>query len=348
MRLTRLRVAVGVVVLALVGGGSALAVGNTGTDHVAPEKSAVATVAVTRGTVRQSQDVTGEVGFGAPVTVTGRGKGIITWLPSAGATVKRGGQVYRVNDRPISLLFGKLPLYRALTTTAGTDGQPPTGNDVDLVAANLAALGYYEGTTTDAIFGSSLGAAVKAWQADLGVDETGTLSPAHVVVAAGAVRVDSVSAHLGDDAATSVLEVTSLDKVITLAAPTSLGASLHPGIVVPVALTDGTRIKTRVVRLGAATTPTDGSPPSVAVVVRAVKAKAMEAAGLGTVTATIVTASRKDVLHVPLAALLALSGGGYALEHVDHTLVPVTIGMVADGEVEVSGVAEGTRVVVAR
>jgi hypothetical protein len=62
---------------------------------------------------------------------------------------------------------------------------------------------------------------------------------------------------------------------------------------------------------------------------------------------------REDVLAVPVTALLALAGGGYALElpQDDGTtrLAPVEPGMYADGYVEVSGdgIGEGTEVVVA-
>jgi hypothetical protein len=60
------------------------------------------------------------------------------------------------------------------------------------------------------------------------------------------------------------------------------------------------------------------------------------------------------VLAVPVAALLALAGGGYGLEVVEpsghHVLVPVRTGVVAGGEVEVNGagIAAGARVVVAQ
>ena len=60
----------------------------------------------------------------------------------------------------------------------------------------------------------------------------------------------------------------------------------------------------------------------------------------------------RDVLAVPVAALVALAEGGYALERVaaDGTtsLVGVEIGTIVDGIVEVTGdVAEGDTVVTA-
>ena len=56
---------------------------------------------------------------------------------------------------------------------------------------------------------------------------------------------------------------------------------------------------------------------------------------------------------MPVSALLALAGGGYAVEVEDDTgtrLVAVEPGLQADGYVEVSGdgLAAGTRVVVPR
>jgi hypothetical protein len=72
------------------------------------------------------------------------------------------------------------------------------------------------------------------------------------------------------------------------------------------------------------------------------------------VNVSITTASVSNVLGVPVDALLALSGGGYAVEEIGaggtHHLVPVTTGLFddADGVVQVSGndLAVGQRVVV--
>jgi hypothetical protein len=72
------------------------------------------------------------------------------------------------------------------------------------------------------------------------------------------------------------------------------------------------------------------------------------------VQVSIITASVQDALVVPVTALVALSGGGYAVEVVSsdgvHRLLPVTMGLVDDSEglvqVTGSGLAAGQSVVV--
>lgn len=372
--------AVGLVVVGSTGAGLALGHGHSGgKPSSAP---AGATAAVTRGTLQQAQTLTGQLGYGAPTTVTGHGTGTVTWLPSSETTVGRGRQLYRVDDRPVVLLYGALPLYRTLTdhpqptgggdATGGTGGgdtdggdtggdapstppippapPPPLlrGKDVDLIAANLAALGFYDGPTGGTTYGWSLAHAVEQWQTSLGEQPTGVIDPGDVVVAPGQVRVDGVTAHLGDDVQEPVLTVTSTAKVVTLQAPVDLAGSLKVGRKIRVKLPDGHQVATRIEAIGTATDANDGGPPSVPIVVRPTHAEALDGVALGPVTARVVTASVPDALHVPVSALLALAGGGYAVELADHTLVPVTIGMVADGEVQVSGVSAGTKVVVAR
>ena len=65
---------------------------------------------------------------------------------------------------------------------------------------------------------------------------------------------------------------------------------------------------------------------------------------------TFVADERKDVLTVPVAALLALAEGGYGVEVVEGGTRPascaVETGMFADGRVEVTGdgIAEGMTV----
>jgi hypothetical protein len=75
--------------------------------------------------------------------------------------------------------------------------------------------------------------------------------------------------------------------------------------------------------------------------------------GVGVQVALTVQSAR-DVLAAPIAALLALAGGGYGLEVVPpngvHHLVGVTTGVFTGSQVQVSGqgIDSGTKVVVAQ
>jgi hypothetical protein len=58
-----------------------------------------------------------------------------------------------------------------------------------------------------------------------------------------------------------------------------------------------------------------------------------------TVSVNFAQARAKNVLSVPVTALLATSGGGYAVQEAaaPHTLIPVTTGLFAAGDVQISG-----------
>jgi hypothetical protein len=64
-------------------------------------------------------------------------------------------------------------------------------------------------------------------------------------------------------------------------------------------------------------------------------------AGLDEAAVSVNFAQRRanHVLSVPVTALVAVSGGNYALQQAaaPHTLIPVTVGLFAAGYVQVSG-----------
>ena len=57
------------------------------------------------------------------------------------------------------------------------------------------------------------------------------------------------------------------------------------------------------------------------------------------VSVNFVQEKAKNVLSVPVTALLATAGGGYALQEAaaPHRLIPVTTGLFAAGYVQISG-----------
>src|SRR4051794_12615133 len=95
---------VGLLVVAL-GAGAVVAV----TRHRAagapkPEASArVTKVRLERRDLSTTSSLPGSIGYGAPWPFTGHRNATVTWLPRPGATIKRGGQLFRADDRPVTL-----------------------------------------------------------------------------------------------------------------------------------------------------------------------------------------------------------------------------------------------------
>ncbi|MFJ9425601.1 hypothetical protein [Streptomyces sp. NPDC101249] len=136
------RVLFGAVASAVVVGGVVAVTWRTGDKNDAGSGGSpvrVATAVVTRGDLSNTQTLDGNLGFGRASTVRGGKAGLVTWLPKAGATVRRGEPLYRVDNVPVPVFYGTTPLYRTLAAV-GT-----TGPDVRTVADNLRALGYDTG-----------------------------------------------------------------------------------------------------------------------------------------------------------------------------------------------------------
>src|SRR6185436_13615927 len=136
---------------------------------------------------RETHD--GTLGHGSTTTLAGRGSGTVTWLPTAGATVSRGKPLYKLDNKSVVLLYGTLPAYRTLQSGV-------KGADVRQFEKNLWALGY-RGFTVDDKYTASTAAAVKDWQDDLGVTETGTVETSQIWYAPTPVRIDSLSSENG-------------------------------------------------------------------------------------------------------------------------------------------------------
>ncbi|MFI9754220.1 peptidoglycan-binding protein [Streptomyces collinus] len=114
-------VASALVVVAAVAVVGALGLGGGGSQEgsSAPPRSG-STVPVTRTTLTERTTVDGQLGYGTEIPLPVKATGTVTWLPAEGKTVKRGGTLLRVDDRPVVLLYGTLPMYRELGLTAGT------------------------------------------------------------------------------------------------------------------------------------------------------------------------------------------------------------------------------------
>ncbi|MEV4535674.1 peptidoglycan-binding protein [Asanoa sp. NPDC049518] len=319
-------VAAGAAVAAAVGLGGA----DGGTAHAGdlPRKTAT----VTRETLVDTDEVEGRLGYGDPVALRGTG-GMVTWLAPEGATVSRGKPVFRVDDAPVVLLYGALPLYRALTP--GVEGA-----DVKQFEKNLAALGY-TGFTIDSDYTGATADAVREWQDDLGVASTGSVTAGSVAYAPGPIRIAAHGTPVGSPAGGPVVTYTGTTRLVTIDLPVGDRDLAVAGASARIELPSGETAEGTVATVGAvATAGQDGAAPTVEVTVSVADQRALGDLGETPVDVALTAGSRADVLTVPVAALVALAEGGYGVQVVEggtSRFVAVETGLFAGGRVEVSG-----------
>jgi hypothetical protein len=319
---------------------------------------APATRAVTRQNLSATTPQNATLGYAGSYTVTGRGSGTLTWLPSAASVIRQGQLLYKTdNGSPAVLLYGIVPAWRALDE--GITGQDVSQLNHDLVLlgyaarADIAALGwdYYSWQTA---------VAVQRLEEHLGVyDPPGSLSLGQVVFEPEALRVSQLTGSLGGSASGPVLAATSDRHVVTIPLDASAQSEVKAGDKVSVTLPNGT-VTPGVISSVSAVAATSGSAGSqltiIPVQVRLTDPHAAGTLDQAPVTVNITTGSSSGpVLAVPVTALVAQSPGGYEVEVVGpgntRRWVPVQIGPIfddADGLVQVTGnLTAGQRVVVA-
>ncbi len=282
------------------------------------------------------------------------GSGTVTALPRPGSIVRRGGVLYRLDTKPVVLMYGSRPAYRDL------DEDVADGHDVRQLEENLAALGFYPGVV-DESFTSTTAVAVSDWQESLGLEESGAVELGRVVFLPGARRIGGRKTSVGSvlGAGAEVFETSSTRRVVTIELDAAMQGLARKGDRVEVTLPDGAVVRGRISNVGrvareqesSGEDPGAGGDPQLVI---DVTIELRSRRGLGRldeapVGVGLAQQSRRNVLAVPVAALVARRGGGYGVELAgSRRIVPVRPGMFADGYVEVSGagIREGTRVVV--
>ncbi|MFI1336639.1 peptidoglycan-binding protein [Streptomyces sp. NPDC020845] len=328
------------------------------------------TVRVTRGTLVEETAVDGTLDHGPEVPFETRAEGTITWLPKAEKTVTRGQTLLRVDEKPVVLLYGDLPMYRELAVGRDRD-RPLRGLDVKQFESNLAMLGY-SGFTVDDTYSQLTADAVKRWQRDLGRPRTGKVRTGDIAYVSGPIRIARTSVRVGARATGNVLTYTSTARSVTVEAPAGETGWAERGNRVTVELPDGHTVKGRVAEVGQDASPAQGDGggeggdgggngdaaknAKVPVLIRIEDQEALGRLNSTPVTVRYVGRKRENVLTVPVAALVALAEGGHGLEIADaggadgdgkgSRFVAVKTGLFANGKVEVSGasVREGLKV----
>jgi len=295
---------------------------------------------------------------GSPYVAINQAGGVYTQLPDAGDKVGCGGVLYRVDDRPVVLLCGAIPAFRALHVGA-------RGPDVRQLNRNLHRLGYDAGAhasidPTDNAFTSRTERALRVLQRRKGVGVTGALATDDTVFLPEAVRIAKVSGQVGAPArpGAAVLSATSDKLHVRVDLDASQQGEVSKGDRAQITLPGNTPVTGRVERFGrVAQAPVEqGSAPADATIPTFIRLDdPAKAAGLdqAPVDVDITTKGVDDALSVPVTALVGKSGGGFAVEVVRgggrRELVAVRLGLfdTGGGRVQVEGdLREGDAVVV--
>lgn len=259
--------AIPAVVLAAAGGGAiALTSGDSSSGSkaasTAAAPAAIRAVKAEQRDLASTKSVDGTIQYDDAEAITAAVDGTVTKVAEADTVLARGDTLYELNASPVTVFWGDTPFFRTLEN--GIDAGP----DVRVLEENLAALDFTaEGTmVVDETFDSATADAVKAWQADLGVAETGSVAVSDVVVMAGPASVAEVSASAGSSvrAGSPVVSVQVRDSASTVTSGYAgratlvprAGATLATGDVayehdtVPVPAVVGTELLDRELKLG--------------------------------------------------------------------------------------------------
>ncbi len=331
----------------------------SGAGAQAAPQVAVATAHVVRTDLTDTIQVDGSLGYATATSVVAQRGGLVTALPTAGQIVGRGQALYEVDGQAIPLFYGTRPEWRVLT--AGVTRGP----DVAELNANLAALGF--GAPPGDAFTGATTVALQRWQTARGVIASGSAGPGDVAYAPGPLRVATLAANLGApiQPGGQLLAGTSTTLVVKVQVPVSQVRLVRAGDAVSVTMPDGYTMEPGVVgdvSPVAVTAPADraSNEPTVAVTVTldhlSTPGGPRPATDTGNldlapVQVNVSRASAQGALAVPINALVALAGGGYAVQVEDGSarrLVAVSTGLFAGSLVQVTGtgIDAGTPVVV--
>src|SRR4029450_9200566 len=295
-----------------VGGGGQ---GNEGTIDNA---SSTSLATVTRRSLSSQTNVNGTLTYAGSHGVVNQATGTLPALPAVGGVMEAADVIYRVDGDPVVLLQGNAPAYRILVPGL-------RGPDVRQLNADLVDMGYATRAALDPTsdrFGSQTSRALRKLQAQLGVETTGILLLGQAVFLPTAVRVTEVSATPGTlaEQGASILSATSTRPQVSIDLDAAQQGLVKVGDKVTITLPDGTTTSGVVSRVGSvATTPSDSSDshatsPTISVEVTLTHPAQAGHLDQAPVLVAITTDTVKHALVVPVNALLALAGGGYAVE----------------------------------
>ena len=307
----------------------------------------------------------GTLGYAPTDPVVNELAGTYTALPAPGRAVRPGQDLYRVDDTPVVLMAGATPAWR--TFAPGMTGGP----DVTELQRNLIALGYAAGllAAPSGQFDAPTQDAVFRWQEAAGYPLTGQIALGEVAFLPASVIVGGLEVSPGQPATPGQIpyQVTAATRTVTVPLGPDL-PSVATGEAVSIVLPSGTTTPGTITAVGpvppgntSGSSGSSGQGPSSgssgASLQLTITPAHPAATGTGqdiAVQISLVAQSVRNVLAVPVSALLALAGGGYGVEVAGPSggrqLLGVTTGLFANTLVQVSGpgLRAGMRVVTAQ
>jgi peptidoglycan hydrolase-like protein with peptidoglycan-binding domain len=346
----------GALAVAMVAAGVGARAGDAASAPASTGAAVGATAAVERRDLVERDELVGTLGYAGAGSLLAGAAGTITRLRAPGAVVRRGQALYWLDGEPAAfLLYGRLPAWRDLGPGIAD------GDDVRQLERNLRALGHDPGGAleVDREWDWATTAAVRRFQDARGLAEDGTLARGELVFRPGATRIGEASAAVGQTAAPGreLAAVSSTERRVTVDLEATRQRLARAGDTVTVELPTGRTVKGRIASVGKVAEQPPGEEDGDATIEVTIELRGKAARGSGLDQAPVdvgfAVERRRSVLAVPVKALLARQGGGFAVELAGaagrRRVVAVEPGLYADGYVEVEGdLREGRRVVTAR
>ncbi len=338
-----------VVAVAATGGVVVLSGGQEAT--AGPPVASVSTAPVQEGKLSAAVSQDGTLTYrarsdGSPFSAINYARGTYTELPEVGEKVDCGGVLYRVDDRPVLLLCGTVPVYRALHVG-------DAGHDVRQLNRSMHV------RAAGGVFTTKTQRALEALQRRRDAQVTGALALGDAVFLPAAVRIARVAVALGAPAqpGAQALSATSGALHVQVNLDPSDQGRVKQGDRAQITLPGNTTTTGRVAGFGrVAESAGQGSSAAGATIPTYIslddpgKAGGLDQAPVGV---DITIAGVDNALSVPVTALVGKSGGGFAVEVVRagerRVLVAVHVGLfdTAGGRVQVEGdLRAGDRVAV--
>ncbi|MEM8925866.1 MAG: peptidoglycan-binding protein [Actinomycetota bacterium] len=337
---------IGALVALMVGAGVLSGAAKTDQAAAAEPSEASAprpTETVKRSTLTETANTTGRVGFGAQWQAPIDAEGIVTKRHDKGTIVEPGEELIRINDKPITLANGTAPMYRTLEMVGTSKSKHLKGDDVRQLQEFLLTNDHDDSgrMEADGIFGTATRNAVKAWQKNVGLEETGKVDRTHIVFSDGPLRIDD-EPRVG--ATFSGLQVTAGTPQVTGEFEAKQRAFVLEGATVTLD-PDGEAVTGTIAGVESGVNDEGDQVVKFTVEVSRALPEGTEKVRIKA-TRTLAT----DVTVVPVRAVLALAGGGYGLEVKTSSgteLRRVELGDLVDDVVEVTGdIDEGDEVIV--